>query len=195
MNTRESIVHLADRLIRQKGYNAFSFYDISKSIGIKTASIHYHFPTKCDLGVAVVREQIHALEQLKKRTSGKDPLQQLKAFLSVYEKIRSDGAVCLVGSLATDLNTMDEKVKAELQRFADMFLDWLTEILRNGKAQHVFSFPVPPRTKAVMIITNMLAIVQLSRLTGEADFKLVKKEVVRDLAAKKHSSKTKNRRS
>ena len=67
MNTREQIIQLADSLIREKGYNAFSFYDISKSVGIKTASIHYHFPAKSDLGIAVIEHHIQHLELVKKK--------------------------------------------------------------------------------------------------------------------------------
>ncbi len=61
MNTREQIIQLADTLIRERGYNAFSFYDISKKIEFKTAYIHYHFPVKLNLGVAVIERHIKNL--------------------------------------------------------------------------------------------------------------------------------------
>ena len=64
MSKREEIIQLADTLIRQKGYNAFSFYEISDKVGIKTASIHYHFPAKSDLGIAVVDLHIKNLNGL-----------------------------------------------------------------------------------------------------------------------------------
>ena len=46
MNTREKIILLGDNLIRKKVIMPFSFGDISKELGIKNASIHYHFTTK-----------------------------------------------------------------------------------------------------------------------------------------------------
>ena len=52
-STAEKIMDIAESQVRAGGYNSFSFREISQEIGIKSASIHYHFPTKTDLGVAI----------------------------------------------------------------------------------------------------------------------------------------------
>ena len=181
LSTRDTIIQIADDLIRDKGYNAFSFYDISKAIGIKTASIHYHFPTKTDLSIALIKEHHSRLEKLKKYVADKSPFEKMEGFLSIYVRIQEEKKVCLVGSLATDLHTVDERTKQELQSFAGEILEWVTQILEEGKSKSVFDFPIPARTKALMIISNMLAIVQLSRLTSAADFILVKENILREL--------------
>lgn len=185
MTTRETIVDTADQLIRSNGFNAFSFKDISNKIGIKTASIHYHFPTKSDLGVATIKEQSKRFEQLKVKLSTKSPLIKLEEFLSIYSQIKSQNKVCLVGSLATDLNTVDNNVKNELKDFVEIVLNWVTEILADGKKQKIFEFQSTPRTKAIMIITNILAIVQLSRLTNDEDFEIVKETILQELRPNK----------
>jgi TetR/AcrR family transcriptional repressor of nem operon len=41
--------------VQARGYNALSFREIAKDVGIKSASIHYYFPTKGDLGVALAK--------------------------------------------------------------------------------------------------------------------------------------------
>ncbi|WP_345191535.1 TetR/AcrR family transcriptional regulator, partial [Gluconacetobacter tumulicola] len=38
-----------------RSYNVLSFREIAKAVGIKNASMHYHFPTKGDLGAALAR--------------------------------------------------------------------------------------------------------------------------------------------
>lgn len=63
METKEKIVTEAITFITTRGTNAFSYKDISKEIGIKTSSIHYYFPTKNDLIVAVLE---HVIQQIKK---------------------------------------------------------------------------------------------------------------------------------
>ena len=50
--TAEDILDRAEALIQTRGYSAFSYQDISDTLGIRKASIHYHFPSKTDLGVA-----------------------------------------------------------------------------------------------------------------------------------------------
>lgn len=116
---------------------------------------------------------------------GKSPTDKLKGFISIYENIKSENKVCLVGSLATDFNTVDRKIQKELRHFADLFLNWVTEILEEGKEKKELDFHGPARTKALMIITNMLAIVQLSRLTSPNDFETVKETILKDLKPRK----------
>jgi TetR/AcrR family transcriptional repressor of nem operon len=185
MTTREVIIDKADQFIRDKGYNGFSFKDISNDIGIKTASIHYHFPAKSDLGVATIREHIERSESLKNQVAHESPQTQLEAFLAIHTQIKLENKVCIVGSLATDLNTLDDSIKTELQIFAKLIIDWLTEVLTKGKELKIFDFQATPRTKALMIITNMIAIVQLSRLTDQSDFEAVKENILTELRPQK----------
>jgi AcrR family transcriptional regulator len=184
MDTRKQIIQLADNLIREKGYNAFSFYDISRSVGIKTASIHYHFPVKSDLGVAVIEQHIEGLNYIIEKYTNKSPIEKLDKFFSIYSSIKNENKVCLVGSLATDFNTLDKKVKDKLKIFSDGMLDWVSGFLEEGRDNNVFQFKGLPRTKAIMIIGNMLAIVQLSRLTSDKDFKTIKDTIKQEITRK-----------
>ncbi|WP_250630163.1 TetR/AcrR family transcriptional regulator [Rhodoflexus caldus] len=181
MNTRELIVQTADGFIRDKGFNAFSYKDISAVIGIKTSSIHYYFPTKTLLAVAVVQEHMRRLEQLIHQLAGKPALEQLDAFTKVYKWYQSAGQVCVIGSLATDLHTVEEPVKVALQQLTDRTLNWLTEVLAQGRENGEIVFDMPPRSKALLIITNLLAALQLVRLTGEQDFDLICQSILNDL--------------
>lgn len=181
MDTRAEIIRLGDSLIREKGYNAFSFTDISKQLNIKNASIHYHFPSKTDLGLAIVQEHLTRLEQLKLKTESIDPVDKLKAFLSIYSVANEENKICLVGSLATDYYTVEPKMQSELKKLADNILKWVIEILKEGKNKNVFQFNSPERIKALMIITNMLAGVQLTRLTNKEDLKEIKETIINDL--------------
>lgn len=184
MTTRDSIVRLGDHFIRDRGFNAFSFYDISKELKIKNASIHYYFHTKADLGVSILKDHREKLHALIQATATKTPQAKLRAFLSIYTTIKSEGRVCLVGSLATDLNAVDPKMAKALKVFANEILAWVSAILEEGKSKEIFYFRGSARTKALMIISNMLAALQLSRLTQEKDFYIIQKEIVKELKAK-----------
>lgn len=184
LDTREQIIELADNLIREKGYNAFSFYDISRSVGIKTASIHYHFRSKSDLGMAVIEHQLQQLHLVIRKFESKTPIERLEKFFSIYASIKNENKVCLVGSLATDFNTLDKKLQARLKIFSDAMLEWVISFLEEGRNENVFQFKGSARTKAIMIIGNMLAIVQLSRLTFDKDFKAIKDTIKQELIKK-----------
>ncbi len=181
MSTRSEIIKIADELIREKGFNAFSFYDISKALGIKNASVHYHFPTKNDLGIAVVNEYLAKLEEMMADSADKEPTERINVYLSIYTSTKAEGRICLVGSLASDLQTVDPELKVYLKQLVDKILNWVTDILADGQARGVFAFSVVPRTKALMIITNMLASLQLTRLTDEQDFETIKQTIIKDI--------------
>ncbi len=181
MSKREEIIELADNLIRQKGYNAFSFYEISDVIGIKTASIHYHFPSKSDLGTAVIDYCMCNLSELIESVKDKPADIKLDKFFTIYSKIQKDSKVCLVGSLATDFDTLDHNVQNKLKELSGLILAWVSEFLAEGRKQEIFQFEGLARTKALVIISNMLASVQLTRLTNKADFKKIKESIRKDL--------------
>jgi len=65
-DTRSEIIRLGSELIRSIGYNSFSYADISKALNIKNAAIHYYFPSKSDLGVEIIRENLNAFNELTK---------------------------------------------------------------------------------------------------------------------------------
>ncbi|MDP2026901.1 TetR/AcrR family transcriptional regulator [Sulfuriferula sp.] len=41
-------------MVQRRGFNDFSYADIANEVGIRKASLHHHFPTKTDLGLALI---------------------------------------------------------------------------------------------------------------------------------------------
>ena len=41
-----AIMDAAERRMRIGGFNGFSFREIAADVGVKSSSVHYHFPTK-----------------------------------------------------------------------------------------------------------------------------------------------------
>jgi AcrR family transcriptional regulator len=50
---RSRILNEAERLFRARGYNTVTMRDIAREVGIRQASLYYHFPSKEQLFVAV----------------------------------------------------------------------------------------------------------------------------------------------
>lgn len=53
--TVERILDAAETRIKLTGYNAVSFRELVDAVSVKSPSVHYHFPAKADLGVALVK--------------------------------------------------------------------------------------------------------------------------------------------
>ena len=87
MNTTyTNILQLADKLIQSNGFHGFSYADVAKELDIRKASIHHHFATKADLGIAFCQlkcEQLQQLEShLKTLPSAKE---RLKGYFDVFQ--------------------------------------------------------------------------------------------------------------
>lgn len=129
------ILDTAQTLIQTRGYNGFSYRDIANAIGIKSASIHYHFPTKCELGQAVAARYCDLFSQLLKAISQDSPSAQ--AMLESYVGLFRDTLVererlCLCGMLAGEVETVPEAVKKEIVRFFNQQNTWLAETIQIG---------------------------------------------------------------
>lgn len=183
--TREKILELGENLIRTKGYNAFSYQDISSELGIKNAAVHYYFPSKENLGTSIVKTNIQRFEEMVDNLHSRnfDEMHQLETFLKIYLKSHREQKLCIMGALGPDFNTLNESTKNELKKLTDMILGWLTNILENGKANGTFGFKGTSNEKAVNILTTSIAGLQLTRVMDKVDFKTIYQSILDDVKA------------
>jgi len=181
--TREKIMELGENLIRTKGYNAFSYQDISSELGIKNAAIHYYFPSKENLGTSIVKTNIQRFEEMvdNMHSRGFDEWQQLDSFIKIYVKSHREQKLCIIGSLGPDVNTLNEPTKAELIRMTEIILKWLTELLAAGREKKLFAFKQEPQNKAFLLLAGLVASLQLSRIMDKLDYKIIHQTIIEDL--------------
>ena len=172
-DTRSEIIRLAGELIRSIGYNSFSYADISKKLGIKNAAIHYYFPSKSDLGVEVIKENLTAFNELIEKWKSLDYKQQFTNYIHMHDSFIKKSWVCVVGSLAPSYDTLPENMQKELERLVNIILQWLTELLENGRKNKIFSFKETPRTKAFMIHSALLSSLQMNKVLKNDVYKSI----------------------
>lgn len=131
-DTRETILALARAKAQAHGYNGLNFRDLAEDVGIKSASVYYHFPTKADLGAAVARRYWEdsgaGLEALWAEVQ--DPMVCLRKYPEVFRKaLEHDNRMCMCGFMAAEYDDLPEVVKAEVKAFADVHVAWLTKLL------------------------------------------------------------------
>lgn len=129
MDSATQILNIAERRMRQAGYNAVSYRDIASEMGIKSASLHYHFPKKEDLGAALTQRYSDniagALQQISIRET--NPEDRIKAFIDIYSvELKQRGLVCLCAVLGAETEGLPEHVSGQIKTFFDKNIDWLT---------------------------------------------------------------------
>lgn len=135
IDTRTQLLTAAEMAVRQRGYAGFSYTDLTAVVGIRKASIHHHFPTKEDLGVALVdlysERFAEALDEIAAASSL--ATDRLAAYAGLYRAGLEAGQGCLCGVLASELVILPERVQAGVRRFFKLNLAWLTQVLREGR--------------------------------------------------------------
>ncbi len=178
--TKSEIIRIADELIRTKGYNAFSYSDISECLKIKNASIHYYFPAKSDLGVEVIKKTILGFQNITKSWEDMSIKNQYETFVKMHDQTQKEHWVCLMGALSPSFDTLSDDMKRELSKMASIIIDYLAEILEKGKQQGVFSFPEDSRTKAYLVQSSLLASLLLDKVIGHGTYDIIQKGLLND---------------
>ena len=168
-DTREQIMDRAAQLLMSRGFNGFSYRDISTHLGVKNAAVHYHFPAKADLALALVDEY---RKTLRRHTSefmayGGPALPQLEGFFAFTSKQCSKGrCICPFGAFSVDYGDVPEEVRKATADFMEETISWLSRVLEVGREQKEFSFSGDPRPKALLILAGLQGARQMARIHG-----------------------------
>ncbi|MBL4739990.1 MAG: TetR/AcrR family transcriptional regulator [Sneathiella sp.] len=151
-----SILDVAESHIRRGGFNAVSFRDIATAVGIKSSSVHYHFPHKHDLGKAVVeRYAINFVEVLGSPINSLEtPTMRIERLGAAYSgSLAQDGAICLACVLGAESAGLPEEVNGAVIAFFKQLLQWTEEALTGAQG---------PAADASYIISAMQGAMVLS---------------------------------
>ncbi|WP_299047266.1 TetR/AcrR family transcriptional regulator [uncultured Tateyamaria sp.] len=151
MDTQTRLLDHAETLARTRGFDGFSFADLALSTEIRKASVHYHFPAKADLSLALIAryrgvflEKLHGISQAEP-TAGARVL----AFLDLY-RAASDGgrSLCLCVALSVTQRALPDAARAELAAFHRDVTAWLEPVFRLAQADGSLRHVTDPRAEA-----------------------------------------------
>ena len=185
-DTKKLILDIAEDLLLDRGYNGFSYKDISTSLNIKNASIHYHFPAKTDLGVAIIRRATKRFERWAGYIDGKDlPYsKKLDEFFLLFKRfVEQNQQICLGGALETDFKTLPEEMQEETRLFISGTLSWLENFLAQGRKKGDFNFPGTAKDQALLMIACVQGVIQIVRVTTPSSFDEAVKQIKRYVCA------------
>jgi TetR/AcrR family transcriptional repressor of nem operon len=135
MSTKKAIMEAAAQAVRSRGYNGFSLDQIARDVGIKKASIYYHFSSKADLVAAIFRHFSDQIVMFLDRTTGGEGCagDRLMAYILETGTLIEEGdSICLSIALNIDQESLHEEIVKDLARFHQLNIDWLTETFELG---------------------------------------------------------------
>ncbi len=118
--------------VQDLGYSGLSFRELAKDVGIKSASIHYYFATKGELGGALAHRYTadYATYLDGLLAEGLDAETCLARYTEMFaDTLRNDNRMCLAGILSAERNELPEEVRAEVVKFGEMNERWIARVL------------------------------------------------------------------
>ncbi len=172
---RSELLSSAEDLIRRRGYSGFSYADVSKQVGIRKASIHYHFPTKEGLVASVLQSYrdryIVALHGIENNTG--NALDRIEAYGRLYLTGVDNGLGCLCAALSSELEILPIELREGTIAFFREHLTWIEKIYQTGRQNAEVNASLEDRQAARVVMSSLEGALMMERLLdGSAGFEV-----------------------
>ena len=164
---RKALTDSAQTRVQTAGLNSLSFRTLASDVGIKSSSVHYHFPEKADLAQALIDQYAESFKQQLDAISAHDEWnlkQKLSAFYDIIDAVGKSGRVCLCGMLAAELESLSPSNRQALLGFFEHMEQWLTDVLTAHKAELTTTMSVDAIANAM--VSGMEGALLVDRVSG-----------------------------
>jgi TetR/AcrR family transcriptional repressor of nem operon len=166
--TAELILDAAERRAQVLGFNGFSYADVATELGLTTASIHYHFPSKTDLGVRLIERYsdrfFAALAEID--AAGGSTFDRLRSYAQMYESVLASNRLCLCGMMASEFETLAVPMRQGLFSFFRRNENWLGGLLQRGRESGEVSFDGDSVVLAAALVAALEGAMLVARVHG-----------------------------
>lgn len=162
-NKRDEILDASESLIRSVGFNGFSTRDVADAVGIKAASVHYHFPVKADIGVAVTeRYTLRFLKELGDPDSfDGDSKKVIARYVTMFRRaLIRDGKLCLCAVLGAEIGSLPADVGVRARVFFEKNIEWLKAAMTAARISdakaNIYAVHILASLEGAMIVSKTL---------------------------------------
>jgi TetR/AcrR family transcriptional repressor of nem operon len=170
-NTRSRILDAGERLVQSRGFNGFSYADVAAELALTKASLHYHFPSKAELGEALIvryaERFAHALAAIDANITQAPA--KLDAYANLYAEVLRQERMCLCGMLAAEYQTLPSPIRTAVVAFLDDNETWLALVLEHGRKDGSLRFGNTAADTARSIIGGLEGAMLMARPYGAVD--------------------------
>ncbi len=170
-NTRSRILDVGERLVQVRGFNGFSYADVAAELSVTKASLHYHFPSKAELGEALIARYAerftHALAAIDANLTLAPA--KLHAYANLYTEVLRQERMCLCGMLAAEYQTLPHPIRDAVVAFLNDNEAWLAIVLEHGREDGSLRFRNTAADTARSIIGGLEGAMLVARPYGAVD--------------------------
>lgn len=154
----------ATATVRRGGSAALNFRDLGHSVGVKSSTVHYYFPTKSDLLNAIASDyETTFLAALEAGIRDSDSFRtDMLVLVDLFVGAQGAKLSCLCGMLAAEADLLDPAVTTTVNKFFTALHEWV--VRRASRRAVAAPGRLPPPTFARLLISLLQGALLLGRL-------------------------------
>ncbi|MBZ9890986.1 TetR/AcrR family transcriptional regulator [Mesorhizobium sp. BR1-1-3] len=162
---RETVINVASRLFRERGFDGIGLKDLMKGAGLTQGAFYKQFESKDDLAALASRRAMESATHKWSAATAANPGNPLDGVISFYLSMdhrgeKMDG--CPVVALGSDAARQGAEVKASFEAGIKAYLEMLGGWVGEGDSEKTGN-------KAMAVLSTMVGAVVLSRVVNDPD--------------------------
>ena len=162
---RETVINVASRLFRKRGFDGIGLKDLMKSAGLTQGAFYKQFASKEDLATQASRRAMQSATHRWSAASAANPEDPLGAVIAFYLSMghrgeKMDG--CPIVALGSDAARQGKDVKASFEAGIKEHLEILGRFIAKTSGEESDG-------KAMAILSTMVGALTLSRVVNDPD--------------------------
>ena len=148
------------------GYHSFSFADIARVLGVKPAAVHYYFPTKVDLAIAVVRSYGERFDGWSAASAEWPPARRLVGYFEIGRRFAEDGRVCPLSLVVAQQAAVPEPVVEAVHVLQRRILDFYVQTMADARTSGTLRFEGSAEDAGALVAGALIGAQLLARVEG-----------------------------
>ncbi len=155
MSSKIRLESAATEAVQKNGLKSLSFRTLGAEVGVKSSSVHYHFPEKSDLAQALIdRYRTGLCSDLKHLSANSESAYSAIAeFVGVFIGYCNEGKLCLGAMLASESELLTQANRESLTGVFNEMQVWLTDEFERGRDE--LTVDLPSRTLAHCLLSSL----------------------------------------
>jgi TetR/AcrR family transcriptional repressor of nem operon len=184
--TQAKILNMAEAQFLQNGYSAMSLGVIASGLKLSPLVVQEYFPTKADLGLAIINRARRRFKKWKKLPDqlNSTPYFKLVNFTQLYDNHHlQDQRMGYVVAASASKQVLPKNLLQEINEFAAEQHQYVSKVLKAGKEKESLKFRGKAKAKAAVILSSLVGALQLSRVQGTEVYEQITAQLLHELKA------------
>jgi len=176
MDTRQSILDAAQRIVVQKGFAAVGLNEVLAEAGVPKGSFYYYFTSKDAFGEAMMQsyfdDYLTTMDRIVADTDKSSAEHLMRYWQNFYETQIVDDCQgrCLVVKLGAEVSDLSETMRMAMKVGTAAIVDRVEQMIISGIADGSVSVDASPRTTAEALYDAWLGASVMAKIHRSPDY-------------------------